>query len=110
MNKEDISHWQDLIMTTATEVGIKVLAARLDGADAKALRDALDQIVQNLVDNAEKYGRSADDRTIHVSARRLPAGATLVVDIIMTMLRRRARRQPDAKPGRGEDQADVREE
>ena len=27
MNKEDISHWQDLIMTTATEVGIKVLAA-----------------------------------------------------------------------------------
>jgi hypothetical protein len=38
------------------------------------------------------------------------AGATLVVDIIMTMLRRRARRQPDAKPGRGEDQADVREE
>ncbi len=27
MNKEDISHWQDLIVTTATEVGIKVLAA-----------------------------------------------------------------------------------
>ena len=27
MNKEDISHWQDLILTTATEVGIKVLAA-----------------------------------------------------------------------------------
>ena len=27
MNKEDISHWQDLIMTTATEVGIKILAA-----------------------------------------------------------------------------------
>ena len=27
MDKEDISHWQNLIMTTATEVGIKVLAA-----------------------------------------------------------------------------------
>ena len=27
MNKEDVSHWQDLILTTATEVGIKVLAA-----------------------------------------------------------------------------------
>ncbi len=27
MNKEDISHWQELILTTATEVGIKVLAA-----------------------------------------------------------------------------------
>jgi small conductance mechanosensitive channel len=27
MNKEDISHWQELILTTATEVGLKVLAA-----------------------------------------------------------------------------------
>ncbi|QLQ23499.1 MAG: mechanosensitive ion channel family protein [Dechloromonas sp.] len=27
MNKEDLSRWQDLIMTTATDVGIKVLAA-----------------------------------------------------------------------------------
>ena len=27
MNKEDISHWQDLIVTAATEVGLKVLAA-----------------------------------------------------------------------------------
>jgi small conductance mechanosensitive channel len=27
MNKEDISHWQDIILTTATEVGIKLLAA-----------------------------------------------------------------------------------
>ncbi len=38
------------------------------------------------------------------------AGATLVVDLITTMLRRRARRRPDAKPGRGEDQFHVREE
>ena len=38
------------------------------------------------------------------------AGATLVVDLITTMLRRRARRQPDAKPGRGEDQFHVHEE
>ena len=27
MNKEDISRWQDLILTTATDVGLKVLAA-----------------------------------------------------------------------------------
>ena len=27
MNKEDISRYQDLLMTTATEVGLKVLAA-----------------------------------------------------------------------------------
>lgn len=38
------------------------------------------------------------------------AGATLVVDLITPVLRRRARRLPDAKPGRGEDQAHVREE
>lgn len=38
------------------------------------------------------------------------AGATLVVDLITTMLRRRARRLPDAKPGRGEDQVHVHEE
>jgi len=38
------------------------------------------------------------------------AAVTLVVDLITTMLRRRARRLSDAKPGRGEDQADVREE
>ena len=65
---------------------VEALGARLvverDDPSPRALfdRDALDQIVQNLVDNAEKYGRSADDRTIHVSARRLPAGATLVVE------------------------------
>ena len=27
MNKEDISHWQELILTTVTEVGLKLLAA-----------------------------------------------------------------------------------
>jgi signal transduction histidine kinase len=34
-------------------------------------RDALAQIVGNLLDNAEKYTRGADDRTIRVAARRL---------------------------------------
>ncbi len=29
-------------------------------------RDALDQILQNLLDNAARYNRAADDRTIHV--------------------------------------------
>jgi signal transduction histidine kinase len=33
-------------------------------------REALGQIVQNLIDNAEKYTREAQDRTVHVSLRR----------------------------------------
>jgi hypothetical protein len=38
------------------------------------------------------------------------AGALLIVDLITTQLRRRARRLPDARPGRGEDQVHVHEE
>src|SRR6185369_6244128 len=38
------------------------LAARYD-------RDALARIVGNLLDNAEKYGRESDDRTIGLAAR-----------------------------------------
>lgn len=34
-------------------------------------RDALAQIIGNLLDNAEKYARGADDRTIRVAARQL---------------------------------------
>ncbi len=39
---------------------------------AKFDRDALARIVGNLLDNAEKYGRDAEDRTIELAAR--PAG------------------------------------
>jgi signal transduction histidine kinase len=42
-------------------------------------RDALARIIGNLLDNAEKYGRGADDRTIAVSAR--PAGDAVEVVI-----------------------------
>jgi two-component system sensor histidine kinase KdpD len=38
------------------------LRARFDG-------DAVGRILQNLLDNAEKYARGSADRTIHVSAR-----------------------------------------
>ena len=37
--------------------------------DARFDRDALARIVGNLLDNAEKYGRDADDRTITLAAR-----------------------------------------
>ncbi len=47
---------------------------------AKFDRDALARIVGNLLDNAEKYGREAEDRTIELSAR--PAGADSVEVVI----------------------------
>lgn len=42
-------------------------------------RDALFQILQNLVDNAERYSRASDDRTVRVSARR--AGGAVEVSV-----------------------------
>ena len=38
----------------------------LDAVGASFDPDALDHIVQNLVDNAEKYSRGADDRRVHL--------------------------------------------
>jgi signal transduction histidine kinase len=46
---------------------------------AKFDRDALARIVGNLLDNAEKYGRDAEDRTIELAAR--PAGDAVEVVI-----------------------------
>lgn len=42
-------------------------------------RDALARIVGNLLDNAEKYGRASDDRTITLAAR--PTGAAVEVTV-----------------------------
>ncbi len=46
---------------------------------AKFDRDALARIVGNLLDNAEKYGRDSEDRTIELAAR--PAGDAVEVVI-----------------------------
>ena len=48
------------------------------GITARFDRDALARIVGNLLDNAEKYGRDAGDRTIRLSARRTADGAVEV--------------------------------
>ncbi|HEY0251792.1 MAG TPA: HAMP domain-containing sensor histidine kinase, partial [Kofleriaceae bacterium] len=42
-------------------------------------RDALIRIVGNLIDNAEKYSRGADDRTIHLEASRVDRGIEIRV-------------------------------
>ena len=43
-------------------------------------RDALARIVGNLLDNAEKYARGADDRTIRLAARELGDAIEVVVE------------------------------
>jgi signal transduction histidine kinase len=59
--------------------------ARIDASIAEALprarfdRDAVHQILQNLLDNAARYGRAADDRTIHVALEAGPGGTSLSV-------------------------------
>ena len=42
-------------------------------------RDAVVRIVGNLLDNAEKYGRGADDRTITLAAAATDAGIEIAV-------------------------------
>jgi signal transduction histidine kinase len=73
--------------------------------------DAVHQILQNLLDNAEKFGRDAKDRTIRVALDPAPAGPTLSVTdhgpgidgslrrrLVRAFLRRRA---PEAREGLG---------
>ena len=50
-----------------------------DLPDVKFDRDAVGQIVQNLLDNAEKYSREAEDRTVHVRVAREAAGVVFSV-------------------------------
>jgi signal transduction histidine kinase len=52
------------------------------GADLPPVRfdsDALAQVIQNLLDNAEKYSRGADNRTIEVALSRTAGGVALTV-------------------------------
>ncbi len=56
----------------ALELDVPELTARFD-------RDALARIVGNLLDNAEKYGRGAADRTIALSARAADTEVEIVV-------------------------------
>jgi signal transduction histidine kinase len=54
--------------------------ASVDGAGSARLdEDALLRILGNLLDNAEKYGRGAADRRVHIDARR--AGATVEIAV-----------------------------
>ncbi|HET9680037.1 MAG TPA: alanine--tRNA ligase, partial [Gammaproteobacteria bacterium] len=60
----------DLASQAVTVDGVQLLAARLDGADAKALRDAVDQLKNKLKSAAVVLGATDDDKV------RLVAGVT----------------------------------
>jgi alanyl-tRNA synthetase len=61
---------RDLLDQAVEIKGVKVLAARLDGADAKALRDAADQLKDRLGSGVVVLGAVEDDKV------RLVAGVT----------------------------------
>jgi alanyl-tRNA synthetase len=61
---------RDLLAETQEVAGVKVLAARLDGADAKALREAVDQMKDKLGSGVVVLGAVEDDKV------RLVAGVT----------------------------------
>ena len=83
-SKQDVAAWLTNEVARLAP-GLEVLGATLELAiDVEPLEvpfdpDALGQIVQNLVDNAEKYSRDAKDRTIHVHLRRDESSAQIVV-------------------------------
>ena len=84
--------------------GIKVLAARLDGADAKALRDTADQLKSRLGSGVVVLGAVEGDKVFLVASvtQDLPA-ALKAGDLIRPVaeLVRRPRRRPGRfRPGR----------
>jgi len=50
-----------------------------DLPEVKFDRDAVGQIVQNLLDNAEKYSRESEDRTVHIRVAREAGGVALSI-------------------------------
>ncbi|MGE4657999.1 MAG: alanine--tRNA ligase, partial [Gammaproteobacteria bacterium] len=62
------SRSRDLLEGVEEIGGVRVLAARLDGADAKALRDAADQLRDELVSGVVVLGAVDGDRVLLVAA------------------------------------------
>ena len=92
----------------AVEVaGVKVLAARLEGFDAKALRDAMDRLKQQLVDTVVILAGTSDGKAALVAgvngtaAGRVKAGELLAYVAGLTGGKGGGR--PDLAQGGGED-------
>ncbi len=70
-----------LMLTPLVKEGGGALVAEIDAAVGHAHldRDALMQILNNLVDNAEKYSRGAEDRRIHLAVTQSTSAVVLRV-------------------------------
>jgi len=97
-------------LTPTLEARGATLALSIDAAVSTAWfdRDAVHQILENLVDNAEKYSRAASDRAIRIVLTPAEAGPVLAVidrgDGVAPALRRRlfepfVRHSDTAEPG-----------
>jgi alanyl-tRNA synthetase len=97
----------DLAASAKNVDGIRVVSARLEGLDAKALRDSVDQLKQQLVDCIVLLASAADGRVslvagVHGSAMgRIKAGD--VVAHIAAQIEGKGGGRPDMAQGGGND-------
>jgi len=97
----------DLLASAADVGGIKVVAARLEGLDAKALRDSVDQLKQQLGDCVVLLAGAADGRAslvagVHGAALgRIKAGE--VVAHVAGQIGGKGGGRPDMAQGGGDD-------
>jgi alanyl-tRNA synthetase len=101
----------DLAGSTVDVGGIKVIAARLEGLDAKALRDSVDQLKQQLGDCVILLAGAADGRVsliagVHGKALgRVKAGS--VVAHVAAQIDGKGGGRPDMAQGGGSDTPDL---
>jgi len=101
----------DLASTARDVDGIKVVAARLEGLDAKALRDAMDQLKQQLADCVVLLAGAADGRVSLVAGvngkalGRVKAGD--IVAHVASQIDGKGGGRPDMAQGGGADTAEL---
>jgi alanyl-tRNA synthetase len=101
----------DLAATAVDVAGIKVVAARLEGLDAKSLRDGVDQLKQQLGDCVVLLAGAADGRVsliagVHGAALgRVKAGD--VVAHVAAQIGGKGGGRPDMAQGGGSDSAEL---
>ena len=101
----------DLASTAKDVAGIKIIAARLEGLDAKALRDSMDQLKQQLGDCVVLLAGAADGRVSLVAGvggkalGRVKAGD--VVSHVASQIDGKGGGRPDMAQGGGTDTSEL---
>lgn len=74
--RESVERLRPALEAAGADVTVSVPG---EGLEARFDADALHQILHNLLDNAERYGRGSADRAIRVAARRTERGVEVTV-------------------------------